>query len=514
MTGNIVHPLTQDFYNIYRGYEDGYGIYMLPTGDPKDPNEKRVGKAATKKGKLTLELWDAHLSGKQGLGVVPITSKSECKFGAIDIDQYPLDLVKLNEHIQKLALPLVLCRTKSGGAHLYLFATTFIAASVMVTALRSMAAQLGHGGSEIFPKQVKIIAERGDMGQWINMPYFSCDAQGMSERYGMNRDGQSMYADQFIQYVQGIMVNPVDLENHRPSVQQILEGGPPCLNQLIQTGFPQGTRNNGLMNLGVYAKKVNRDNWEAILEQLNQSYMDPPLTSVEVQGVIKSLKKKDYQYTCTVQPIQSYCDKVACKKCKYGVGNFDVGMPKFGTLTKIDTVPPIWFLDVEGGERLELSTEDLQTPLRFQKRCMEVLHIMPGMMKRDDWTGIVQRLLEKINVVEVPVSSTPKGRLLDFLENFCTSRVAGKSKDEVLLGKPFTENGWTHFRLQDFFAYLDRHRFTDLTKNFITLYLKDMDMRKGFWNIKGKGVSWVAIPEFKSKQTEEFEAPEQSKEEF
>lgn len=506
-----MHQHTAEFAQLFRGFEDAYGIYSLTSDYAKDPTEKRVGRAASKKGKITLDLWDAHLNGNQGLGIIPITAANSCRFGAIDIDQYPLDLETLNTEIQRLALPLVLCRTKSGGVHLYLFLATYISATIVVNTLRTMASQLGHGGSEIFPRQTKILVERGDVGQWINMPYFSGDN---TERYALDRDNRKLDCLGFLQYAQGMMQLEEQISTIRPTMEDKLEGGPPCLNRLVQSGFPKGTRNNGLMNLGVYAKKLDKDNWEKILEGLNAKHMDPPLTSVEVQGVIKSLRRKEYQYTCNAQPIQSYCDKTACKKCKFGVGNYDVGMPKFGTLTKVMTVPPIWFLDVEGGERLELATVDLQTPLRFQERCMSVLNIMPGVMKRDEWTGIVQKLLENVTVIEVPEESTPRGQLLQHLEDFCTSRVSAKTKDELILGKPYTERGWTMFRMQDFYAYLERHRFKDLPTNYIMLYLRDLGIKKGFANIKGKGINWVAVPEFKARQVNEFDTPDPLPPEF
>lgn len=504
-----MHQSTNEFANLFRGFEDAYGVYNIAT--TSKTGEKLVGTAATKKGKLTLDLWNDHLMGKSGLGIIPINKDSHCSFGAIDIDEYPLDLMTLNDQIQGLELPLVLCRTKSGGAHLYLFTSEYVKSEHMVHALRTIAAQLGRGGSEIFPRQSKILAERGDIGQWINMPYYSGDH---TERYGLDNVGTRLNTREFIKYAVSCQVSSADLQGIENKVSEHLDGGPPCLNRLISTGFPKGTRNNGLMNLGVYAKKVDKDNWEKIVEELNSKHMDPPLTSVEVQGVIKSLKKKEYQYTCHQQPIQSYCDKTLCKKCKFGIGNYDVGMPKLGTLTKIETVPPIWFIDVEGGERLELKTEDLQNAVHFQRRCMEVLNIMPGILKRDDWTGIIQKLMDTVTIVEVPEDSTPRGQLMVHLENFCTNRVQGKGHEELLLGKPWTYQERTYFRMVDFYAYLERYRFDDLPKNYIMLYLRELDIRKGFWNVKGKGVNWVSIPEFKVRQIEEFSIPQQPGEEF
>ena len=35
-----------------------------------------------------------------------------------------------------------------------------------------IAAGLGHGRYEIFPKQEQVLVERGDVGNFINLPYF------------------------------------------------------------------------------------------------------------------------------------------------------------------------------------------------------------------------------------------------------------------------------------------------------------------------------------------------------
>jgi hypothetical protein len=51
-----------------------------------------------------------------------------CLWGAIDIDQYPLDHSEVLKRLSRLELPLVVCRSKSGGAHLYLFFKEFVEA--------------------------------------------------------------------------------------------------------------------------------------------------------------------------------------------------------------------------------------------------------------------------------------------------------------------------------------------------------------------------------------------------
>ena len=53
----------------------------------------------------------------------------------------------------------------------------------------------------------------------------------------------------------------------------------------------------------MFLKKSQPDDWENLLHDYNHRFMQPPLTVQEVQGVAKSLRKKEYTYGCTKQPI-------------------------------------------------------------------------------------------------------------------------------------------------------------------------------------------------------------------
>jgi hypothetical protein len=67
------------------------------------------------------------------------------------------------------------------------------------------------------------------------------------------------------------------LVKQTPEVDERLKDGPPCLQVLLRQGFPEGTRNNGLFNLGVYLRKAYPDDWETKILEYNQAIMDPPL---------------------------------------------------------------------------------------------------------------------------------------------------------------------------------------------------------------------------------------------
>lgn len=493
--------LAERFIDIFDGLERAYGIYQI---DSVKTGGKQVGKAVTLNKPVTVQLWQEHLSGKKGIGIIPIKDNSCCKFGAIDIDVYAgLNHTAVYKQVKTNNFPLVPCRSKSGGCHLFLFTSEEVPAALMQSKLREMAALLGFGNCEVYPPQTEILVERGDIGQWINMPYFN-GVKGL--RYAIDEKGNALSAADFITQVDKTRLTKKQLEDIKVKVQSDLEEGPPCLQYLVTQGFPQGVRNEGLFNLGVYAKKAFPDHWKEKVEELNSKYMHPPLTSVDVQGVLKSLRKKDYFYRCTSQPLAAYCNKQTCMTRTYGIGTST--LPALINLTKFNSMPPIWFVTVEDSGRLELTTEDLQLPARFQKRCMESLNMMPPIPSRDRWQQLMQKLLENVTVIDAPVDASPSGQLFELLEKFCTGRAQAQNKNELLLGKPLTEDNKHYFRMSDFMAYLERQHFREFKVNKITSMLKDkLKAEHHFLLLKGKGVNFWSIKAF-DQQTEEHDIPE------
>lgn len=480
--------------SLFEGYPDAHGTYRLDSQDVAR-GEKNVGKATTLKNPVTQKLWEFHLRGMMGLGIIPINADSKVKFGAIDIDIYgDLNHKELIEKIEKHKMPLVVCRSKSGGAHCYVFMKDWTPAKLVQTKLREMAGLLGHGTSEIFPKQTEILVERGDLGQWINMPYYNAEK---SSRYAYGTKGEMLAILQFVKFAEERRTTEGSLKAWNTKIEEKLPGGPPCLQVLCTQGFPKGTRNNGLFNIGVYCMKVSPDGWEKMLVDYNQQFMDPPLEPTEVMGVIKSMKKKDYNYSCEQAPIQQHCNANKCRACKFGVGTGQ-GMPTLGTLTKLTTTPAIWFLDIEDGKRVELTTDQLQDPRKFQLMCMEHLNLMPNIPKKLVWDALIQKLMENVTVIEVSKDMSPAGQLLEAVDRFCTGRAVAKTQDEILLGKPWTNGGRHYFRISDLLAFLDRIRFKSEGMRWLCKVLRDHGGKHEFFNVKGKGVNAWSIPEFKA----------------
>ena len=498
--------LEEQFAHRFAGLRHGYSVFT-PTKETREDGKAKgnyVTISQTITQKELHDLWGQHLKGEKGLGLVPIDENNSCVWGAIDIDEFTLDLKGLAKKLKKFKLPLIVCRSKSGGAHLFLFVFDPVPASSLQKKLRQVASAIGFGQAEIFPKQSKLLLERGDRGSSLNMPYFGGED---STGYAFGAKGEVLSPDKFLEYTDTLVLTEKELTDLEvaPVVEdaQWLDQSPPCLEHLIAQGFPKGMRNSGLFNVGVFLRKKFPDDWEKKLEEINHKHMQPPLSAQEVLSVAKQLQKKDYFYKCNDQPISSFCNSPLCRTRKFGVGASG-GTPLFSNLTKQNSDPPIWFLDVEGG-RLELETEELLNQTKFQRKCMDSLNIIPPKVRDNVWRSIIQQLLDVLTIIEVPKDASTEGHFNELLETFCTERPA-REKDEILLGKPWSNKGRTYFRLADLMDFLHRKNFREYPRNKLTAKLKDFGGNSHFFNIKGRGANVWHIDDFET-QSEVHELP-------
>jgi hypothetical protein len=492
--------LAEDFFKLFTGLPRAHGSYMV-MGKP-DAKGKLNGKAVTLHEDVTVEKWDAHLAGKTSIGIIPIDDDANVHWCAIDIDVYPVDHDGLGQKITKLKLPLVHCRSKSGGVHLYAFFTEPVEARLARSKCMEWVIALGYAGLEIFPKQVKL-ANKSDVGNWINMPYFKAKE---TERFALYQ-GKKLSAQKFIEYAKKKAISLTELEEFTVNISDgAFSDGPPCLQALAASGFPQGTRNMGLFNMGVYARNKFGDTWQEELERFNREMISPPLGTSEVSQAMRSLGKKTYFYTCDKQPVVQCCNKEICRKREFGIGSGGEEIPvTIGKLTRINSEVPTFFIDVEG-VRMEIDPQALLMQDRFRLLCIEKISKLPTRMKQPEWEAIVRDRLENQEIVEAPRDAGPQGQFFLHLEMFLTNRHKAKMRDELLLGKPYPdpESSRTYFRSIDLMKYLDQMHFRDFTAKKIWALIRDMGGEHEQFNIKGKCVQAWSVPS-PSEQTEPFE---------
>jgi hypothetical protein len=474
------------FKERFRGLLRAHGIFV--TGE-KDSRGKVVGKARTIRSAATDENWKDHLGGKAGLGIVPINEESRCWFGAVDVDEYDLNVNTLEEKVRKLGLPLVVCRTKSGGAHLYLFLTEPVEAQLARSRLSEWAVALGLPKVEIFPKQSKL-AGPDDNGNWINLPYFGGE---LTERYAV-REGKALGQEEFLNLADATAVDEGRLRSVVVEADAKMEGAPPCLRYFVTIGFPEHTRNLGLFDLAVYCKMRHGEEWEKELQDMNRRFLVPPLGKTEVDTIIKSVRRRQYFYRCKEPPIVSACNRLACQSARYGMKDAgdDPGVI-MDNLTKILTDPPIWIMGVDG-KRIEFScTSEMLNQRIFHARCVERVHVFPRMITQNAWREIIQRLLDKVEEIEAPEDAGIGGEFREMFREYMTQvRISG-SRETLLLGNAYSENGQVFFRSNDLMAWMKKRR-TSFSSKEAWGHLRILGVQTREFKIKGRFVRTWAVP--------------------
>lgn len=489
---------------LMEGYDLASGTYQAKPGTESMTRGKVEIKSTAKtvRDPVTEDLWEKHLAGERPLGIIPIRDNDTCLWGAIDIDSYGVDHLELVEQLKRHGLPLVVCRSKSGGAHLYLFLSSPAPAADVQDFLREMSVLIGWGSSEVFPKQRSVNLERGDLGSWLNMPYFGGDS---SDRYAIGPDGRGLTVKQFVDYAESLKQAPVFLVQGADNFQDPSKrddrktspdfgDGPPCMQHLSSVGYPEGTRNKGLYAMAIFAKKKFGVNWAEQLERWNRELMDPPLPSSEVVDIIRQVERKDYNYPCKDQPLLAHCNSSICRTRKYGVGGDD-DFPIVHGMSVLDTEPPLWFLDVED-QRIELTTDELQNYRAFHKICMEQLFKCFRMMKQDQWLQVVSEQMKNAVRIEAPREVGRTGQFEELLDSFLGDRHVGDQMEDILVGRPWKDdvNGRIYFRLLDLTKHLELANFRGFSRGQITSRIRSMGGNSHFFNIKGKGVNVFFVP--------------------
>ncbi len=498
---NLEEAQIKRFMNLFDGYENAFGTYDIKK---KEDNGKLKGQAITHKRPASLDDFKRHLNGAgPGIGAIPLREDNRVIFAALDIDIKNIDHKKLELAIKAKSYPLVLCRSKSGGAHLYLFFSVPAEAHTVRDRLADWAAELGYGGCEVFPKQ-SARAHPEDYGNWINLPYFNADK---SERAALSA-GKWLTFPAFLDIAEKARVKFDNIKSRKkpkPDNKDPYFEAPPCIVHLSANGgFPDGTRNKGLFNVAVYLKKRYPDDWERKLNEYNGGICSPPLAQLEVNEIIKSVKRKTYSYTCAEDPIAPHCNKRECLLREYGIGESHEGMAEIGGVTRYVTAPgdPVkWGLEVAGC-RVFVDNEVLYSRDLFNRHCMAELSMIPLQVSQPEWLRKLNAILSKTDTIQLPPDAGPSGILWEHIEMFCLQKAQAKTIDEVWTGRPFKEKEVIWFRSVDLFTYLDQRRIDyGSHKQNVWSLLKERGGKSEGRKIGGKFINLWQLPEPKAPET-------------
>jgi len=485
------------FAELFKGNNQSFGQW-----NPKN------SKSRTEKFRPKDEHFDRHLSGKYGIGRVPIMEDNTCWWGAIDIDCHEegkvINLDIIAKTIFSKGLPLVLCRSKSGGAHCYVFLSKPIPANIVKKVLSKWAGDLGYQESEIFPKQNEL--RDNQLGNWINLPYFNTDK---TNRYAIEMRDQvptKLTFDEFMIHAEGKRLSQSDLESF---ITVGHEQAPPCIQRMMLEGVPKGYRNEALYAFTTYLKRKGGGYKEAA-HNLNLSVFDRPLSISEAGRTIQSASRKEYKYKCQEEPCRSYCDSAVCVDRKYGIersDEFDAGdnVPEFTRLCVINTEPPIWELYVND-IKVEVDTKTLRHFPYLAEAIMERLYMVVPILKQKEWMLILGGLMEKLEHVSAPddasIAGGMRNKLIEFAmrADFNDNGKNFNNRELVNRGMPVVQDidndgkRVVIFKGNDFKTYLKRTKSEDMKGNTLWVALRDMGVNYKRLRIGGKATNLWVLP--------------------
>lgn len=473
-----------------------YRLHTLFAGNPRSCGqfEPATGKMHTEYRAATPEDFRLHLNGHAGLGVVPIDDSNRCVWAAIDVDNHgeeeDIPIAAVDQKIREHGLPLIACRSKSGGVHAYLFLTEPVAAPRIKGLMAKWAGLIGHAGAEVFPKQSHLAKGKDgklQLGNWINMPYLGGDD---THRYAFHL-GKRLGVAAFVALA----------EKSRASGNDLLQltltehpQAPPCVQRMIADGVASGQRNEALFNITIYLRRAHPEGYQPIVQEMNSVVFDRPLGRAEMTRTMNSASRPDYSYRCNEEPMRSLCDRAACVNRKFGISKeqFEIldttqELPPFTAITQYRSEPIRWEMSIDGVRVTNIGTEQLLDWRYIRILIAERLTRVVPMLKNTEWARILQPLMAQAIIIDTPDDASIAGVIRDRLRDFAakTDLVDKgedvKSRGALLRGLPVVQkidgDRQVAFRAQDFINYLKRTRTEDLKGVNLWFAVKDLGVR-------------------------------------
>ncbi|WP_245489831.1 DUF5906 domain-containing protein [Mesorhizobium sp. M1A.F.Ca.IN.020.03.2.1] len=281
---------SERFAERFRGYTAAYGRYVIQRVNEKGKSD---GKGTTIEEPVTQALFDDHLAGISSLGILPLDADNKVSWACIDIDEIGIDHKELIRKIDELRLPLLVCRSKSGGAHCFLFLVQPSDADVVRRYLVACAAALGHPGTEVFPKQTQ--RKEGEVGNWLNLPYFF---ESKTTRFAVADDGDALPLVEFLNKADATAVAVESLVAPHVSAELVpLKRGEKFVlpDMIPEGGTIYGGRDNTLFKYGCSLRAKGADDEKVTLElrMVNAERCDPPLPRSDVERITKQVLKHE-----------------------------------------------------------------------------------------------------------------------------------------------------------------------------------------------------------------------------
>lgn len=433
--------------------------------DPTKLNQSRRGFAP---GPATDIHWKHHLDGTNSLGLVPINDYQEVKFMAIDVDLDIMEGLRITLHslcaqIEANGMPFIVCRSKSGAAHLYCFFKDDTAVAPVRNAMIRMADYMGmttlERPCEFFPHTSKLDKESN--GKYINLPYFNSND---TTRYGLSATGNRLSLSEFILLAESKCISSADFckwkapQSEDTYLRDIVCNGPPCLQTIYDQGIQDGTKNDILFQFGILFKRYNAKTFEDNTELVNQSRCETPHNSSDLTNTLKGLRKKTYHYNCAHPCMAPICAKSLCMSRKYGI-KANVEFPPIKEIIQWGASDEYFEIVFETGAKVKVLASAMINFQEVQGVLIQALHVVLPTPKRADWNEFITGLMVKVKRMDVPKEFNVESSIQALIIAYATSRTIGTKLEDLLVKKPVRQDDKIYIRHKDIQEEILKRRF-------------------------------------------------------
>lgn len=451
----------------------------LFTGNPNyfitcNPKRAKDKQNITQHRQYTLNDFTTHLSGKLGVGTSPLLPDHRCHFAVIDIDvrddEQEVDFKSIAERVTNFSLPLVMCRTRSGGAHLYLFLRTPAPAKLIRNLISDWAQKMKIPGTDcLIPSaDYQLLEDDGTqhVSRSVNLPYFGGDH---TNRYCIMPDGVThLTFEQFILRAETSAINP-SLFITMPDDEY--GQAPPCVQKLIHDGVPTGMRNEALTQIAIYLKRVDAKDVLPRLVAINSSVLDSPLPLDELKKVAKSTTRRDYNYRCKTEPCKSLCDSKTCLTREFGIkpneANDNDAAGALAELPRIDDIARVQDTEAGGIYRIRINGHSFTAPAKrlTNVRDAQLLFaervgiILPAKLSFSVWYDYIMTHVTNARIDIQAIEDTDHGALQSVINDWCAGRLRKQEGMDLMQHRerlntsPILEDNEILFRMMTFERY-------------------------------------------------------------
>jgi len=411
--------IAEDLFELFGGDDQRFGTFDVErlrlVGDKMEmKDEEGNGPRDVKRPPSVADVAD-HLAGGQPMGLWVTRQDGMVKRFVIDIDgkdqeggYAEIRQVAIVSRIEKLGLPLVDDRSKSGGVHLNCFLTEWVPQAEAYALGRKMAALLGFPGAEIFPRE-------SGPSNWVILPYYGGNLNNHhSNQYCMARPlGNPDLMMSLADYRDFAMGRRVSLEEAKAAARKARPerktDGPERVRRDLAAfceeiaDFEKGERGLKLYGRAKDMGRHVRDEWigeSEVFDALHTAAMKmkSPLTPSEatmhITNGLRDGKNAKPEDDDAVSPVPG--DMVVWE------GGDEIE----------------WDFETGRG-RIRMSVGDALHYWTFMKRCAAELGVVFQPMKQDKWNKLLNAIRRTAEIRQIPPDETPQSICADALRAFC-----------------------------------------------------------------------------------------------